>query len=569
MNDIAQSLFQQHTDELCGAALRAISGRTDAHFRKGRLYLDDTLVPVLAPHLRLDTGNHTFNDFRAVADGLALRLLASDRAIYDASCPDDEIGRLLYDFFEQVRLEATAASEWPGVRANVQARFRAWAQGFEHSDLIETSLGILLFTVMLTVWSRVTGCVLSEAQQDLLEATRAGMASEIGAELYALRRQRDDQQAYARTAAQLAAKISANLAAEIALDAREQKPERDHRSLFSLLLTPDAQQEEGFDVAPAGQSRVFDQHQSSYRVFTRRYDRIELAASRVRRAELKQFRQQMDEDRAELSIGVAQLAKLFRRIFRIPQDDGWVFGQEEGILDGRTLSQLVASPAETRIFRQDQVIDRVDQAVTILLDCSGSMRVHARRLSVLLDTLLRALGMAGVQTELLGFTTGAWNGGRAMKDWQRQGKPDYPGRLNEVCHLLFKQADTSWSRARLDIAALLKNDLYREGVDGEAVVWASQRLLEQSARRRTLIVVSDGCPMDSATQYVNDDYYLASHLQQVVRQTMAQGIDVVGLGVGLDLSAYYARSLAIDPLQALTPAVFYEIARLLAGGHRR
>lgn len=569
MNDIAQSLFQQHTDELCGAALRAISGRTDAHFRKGRLYLDDTLVPVLAPHLRLDTGNHTFNDFRAVADGLALRLLASDRAIYDASCPDDEIGRLLYDFFEQVRLEATAASEWPGVRANVQARFRAWAQGFEHSDLIETSLGILLFTVMLTVWSRVTGCVLSEAQQDLLEATRAGMASEIGTELYALRRQREDQQAYARTAAQLAAKISANLAAEIALDAREQKRERDNRSLFSLLLTPDAQQEEGFEVAPAGQSRVFDQHQSSYRVFTRRYDRVELAATRVRRAELKQFRRQMDEDRAALSIGVAQLAKLFRRIFRIPQDDGWVFGQEEGILDGRTLSQLVASPAETRIFRQDQVIDRVDQAVTILLDCSGSMRVHARRLSVLLDTLLRALGMAGVQTELLGFTTGAWNGGRAMKDWQRQGKPDYPGRLNEVCHLLFKQADTSWSRARLDIAALLKNDLYREGVDGEAVLWASQRLLEQSARRRTLIVVSDGCPMDSATQYVNDDYYLASHLQQVVRQTMAQGIDVVGLGVGLDLSAYYARSLAIDPQQALTPAVFYEIARLLAGGHRR
>ncbi len=569
MNDIAHSIFQQHTDELCGAALRAISGRTDAHFRKGRLYLDDTLVPVLAPHLRLDTSNHTFNDFRAVADGLALRLLACDRAIYDASCPDDEIGRLLYDFFEQVRLEATAASGWPGVRANVQARFRAWAQGFEHSDLIESSLGILLFTVMLTVWSRVTGCVLSEAQQDLLEATRAGMASEIGAELYALRRQRDDQQAYARTAAQLAAKISANLAAEIALDAREQKPERDHRSLFSLLLTPDAQQEEGFDVAPAGQSRVFDQHQSSYRVFTRRYDRVELAATRVRRAELKQFRQQMDEDRAALSIGVAQLAKLFRRIFRIPQDDGWVFGQEEGILDGRTLSQLVASPAETRIFRQDQVIDRVDQAVTILLDCSGSMRVHARRLAVLLDTLLRALGMAGVQTELLGFTTGAWNGGRAMKDWQRQGKPDYPGRLNEVCHLLFKQADTSWSRARLDIAALLKNDLYREGVDGEAVLWASQRLLEQSARRRTLIVVSDGCPMDSATQYVNDDYYLASHLQQVVRQTMAQGIDVVGLGVGLDLSAYYARSLAIDPQQVLTPAVFYEIARLLAGGHRR
>ncbi|MGO1765863.1 MAG: cobaltochelatase CobT-related protein, partial [Advenella sp.] len=134
---------------------------------------------------------------------------------------------------------------------------------------------------------------------------------------------------------------------------------------------------------------------------------------------------------------------------------------------------------------------------------------------------------------------------------------------------LFKQADTSWSRARLDIAALLKHDLYREGVDGEAVLWASQRLLEQPDRRRTLIVISDGCPMDSATQHVNDDFYLASHLQQVIRQTISQGIDVVGLGVGLDLSAYYPRSLAVDLQQALTPAVFYDIARLLAGGHRR
>ncbi|PJX20443.1 hypothetical protein CAP48_18755 [Advenella sp. S44] len=569
MNDIAQSIFQQHTDELCGAAVRAISGRTNAHFRKGRLYLDDDLVPVLAPHLRLEADNQSFRDFRAVADGMALRLLASDPTIYEQACPQDETARLLYDFFEQVRLEATVAPDWPGVHANVQARFRAWAEAFEHSALIESSLGILLFTVMLTVWSRVTGGVPSEAQQDLQEATRAGMADEIGEELYALRRLRNDQAAYAVVAARLAQKISANLTAEMALDRRQKDSDKNSRSLFSLLLTPDAQLEEGFDVAPSGQSRIFDQHQSSYRVFTRRYDRVELASSRVRLAELKQFRQQMDQDRASLSVGVAQLARLFRRIFRKPQDDGWIFGQEEGILDGRALGQLVASPAETRIFRQDQVIDRVDQAVTVLLDCSGSMRTHARRLSVLLDTLLRALGMAGVQTELLGFTTGAWNGGRAMKDWQRQGKPAHPGRLNEICHLLFKQADTSWSRARLDIAALLKHDLYREGVDGEAVLWASQRLLEQPDRRRTLIVISDGCPMDSATQHVNDDFYLASHLQQVIRQTISQGIDVVGLGVGLDLSAYYPRSLAVDLQQALTPAVFYDIARLLAGGHRR
>src|SRR5690606_30951395 len=221
--------FQQHTDELCGAAVRALSGRTNAHFRKGRLYLDDNLVPVLAPHLRLDPDNQTFADFRAVADGMALRLLACDPLIYEQACPQDETARLLYDFIEQVRLEATVAPDWQGVRANVQTRFRAWAAAFEHSALIESSLGILLFTVMLTVWSRVTGDALSEAQQDLLEATRAGMAGEIGGELYALRRLRNDQAAYAAVAARLAEKVSLNLAAEMALDRRQKDANKNPR----------------------------------------------------------------------------------------------------------------------------------------------------------------------------------------------------------------------------------------------------------------------------------------------------------------------------------------------------
>ncbi len=570
MNDIAKSIFQQHTDELCAASVRAISGRTDAHFRQGRLYQDDDLVPILAPHLRLDPDKHGFRDYRAAADGMALRLRATDMQVFAEFLPQEDTAAFLYDFFEQVRLEATEAQSWPGVRANVLGRFRAWAAEFEHSSLIESSLGILLFTVMLTVWTRVTGAVLTEAQQDLLEATRAGMASEIGDALYAMRRARHDQRTYAVHAAALASQVCARIAAEAEGEDEPQEKADRKRAVFSLLLTPDAPQDEGFMAAASGESRVFERHNTAYRVFTRRYDTEELAASRVRKAELKTFRQQMDTDISALNLSVSRLARLFRRLFATPQQDGWLFGQEEGVLDGRSLSQLVASPSETRVFRQDQTVDRVERAVTILLDCSGSMRAHARRLSVLLDTLLRVLGMAGVQTELLGFTTGAWNGGRAYKDWQRQGRPAYPGRLNEVCHWVFKDAATSWTRARLNIAALLKNDLYREGVDGEAVLWAAQRLQENQAQQRSLIVVSDGCPMDSVTQQANDEFYLASHLQQVVRQIVRQqGIDVVGLGVGLDLSPYYPRSLALDPQQPPTAALFVEIARLLAGGHRR
>jgi cobaltochelatase CobT len=188
-----------------------------------------------------------------------------------------------------------------------------------------------------------------------------------------------------------------------------------------------------------------------------------------------------------------------------------------------------------------------DCAVSFLIDCSGSMKAHIEPVAIMVDILTRALDQAGVSTEVLGFTTGAWNGGRARLDWLAQGRPRHPGRLNEVSHLVFKDAATSWRRARADIAALFKADLFREGVDGEAVDWACARLVARAEARRILIVISDGSPMDSATGQANDAWYLDNHLKEVVaRHEAVRDVEVLGLGVGLDLSPYYRRCLAVD-----------------------
>jgi cobaltochelatase CobT len=175
-----------------------------------------------------------------------------------------------------------------------------------------------------------------------------------------------------------------------------------------------------------------------------------------------------------------------------------------------------------------------------------------------------------VASEILGFTTGAWNGGRAARDWQQAGRPRHPGRLNEVCHLVFKDAATSWRRARRDIAALLKADLFREGIDGEALRWASERLIAREENRRLLIVISDGCPMDTATGLANDPHYLDQHLRQVVQQLEQDGVvEVFGLGVGLDLSAFYCRAHTLDLSTPLGNEVCTEVVDLLAGRLRR
>jgi cobaltochelatase CobT len=170
--------------------------------------------------------------------------------------------------------------------------------------------------------------------------------------------------------------------------------------------------------------------------------------------------------------------------------------------------------------------------------------------------------MIGVGTEVLGFTTGAWNGGSPYQDWLHSGRPSCPGRLNEICHMVFKDADRSWRQSRTDIAALLKADLFREGIDGEAVDWACNRLLAHDAGRRILIVISDGCVMDSATSLANDASYLDRHLRKVLARREREGtVEIIGLGVGLDLSQFYRRTISADFSRGLDNALFFELAR--------
>jgi cobaltochelatase CobT len=268
-------------------------------------------------------------------------------------------------------------------------------------------------------------------------------------------------------------------------------------------------------------------------------------------------------------INLPRLVRVLQALLTAPESDDWKSAQEEGHIDGRRLGQLVASPTERRLFRTERTTLVCDSLVTFLVDCSGSMRRHQEAVAIMLDVFVRALDLAGVSSEVLGFTTRAWNGGRAMRDWRRRGRPDRPGRLNEVRHLVFKDADTPWRKARPALAAFFKDDLYREGVDGEAVAWAASRMKSRPEPRRLLVVVSDGSPMDSATHLVNDADYLDRHLREVIAQEDAEGaVQVLGLGVGLDLSPFYPRRHALDLGEGFERRVLAEVCMLRASGVR-
>ena len=563
---------QQKIDELCAATLRALTGDAELLYRGQRLHRGTLPLSLHAPHLRTDPEHDDFADARGAADGMALRLLHSDADFHRSQCPADPVERLIFELLEQLRVEAMVPANLPGMAANLRYRFEHWSQQFHDSRLTETRLGLLLYTLAQSCWSRLNGWPPMAATEEIIDTTRAKLVRPLGVHMAGILRTRRDQKAFAIHALEIARSVASMVRAAQQQQAGERwqrdkdtRPER-----FALAIDFEDEEGEGGVAVQGGAGRPVDAAVPPYRVYTTRFDAEVFAPGLVREAQRRHFRERLDRRILHQGINVARLARLLGALLAEPQRDGWLFGQEEGRIDGRRLAQLVASPSERRLFRLDEIKPVADCLVTFLVDCSGSMKAYSESVATLVDVLIRVLDMTGVNSELLGFTTRAWNGGRAHQEWLQHGRPRNPGRLNEVCHMVFKTADRNWRRARTDVAALLKRDLFREGIDGEAVDWACNRMLARNESRRILVVISDGCPADSATGLANDPDYLGNHLKAVVARREQQGaVEILGLGVGLDLSPFYRRCLATDMSRTLDNALFFDIARLIGRGVRR
>ncbi len=549
---------RQQVEELSAAAIRAVSGSPDAHFRGGRLHRGTRPVPMPAPHLRSE--DEDVQSFRGAADGMALHLSRSDRELHKRLRPEGGVERLLFELLEQFRVESLIPNGFPGVTANVRRRHERWSLSAHHNGLTETARGVLIYTVAQVARARITGEPVVEETEDLIEATRAAIAPMLGTHLAGLRRNRADQAAFAEHARALAEAVAGLLEPEKSEDADD---EEDDSAAYALLL--DFDDETGSEEG--GTAGLGDHNgpvaAGSYRVFTTDYDREDRAGPLVRPELLRELRERLDARVAKQGVNVARLARELTAVLAEPERSGWDGAQEEGQIDGRALARLIATPGDHRVFRVERTEPVADVLVTFLIDCSGSMKAHRETAAVLVDLFARALDLAGASCEILGFTTGAWHGGRARRDWMRAGRPKHPGRLNERRHLVFKDAATPWRRARRDVAALLKADLFREGIDGEALAWAAERARACDARRRLVFVLSDGSPMDGATALANEERYLDRHLVQVADGLERSETEVYGIGVGLDLSAYYRRSVALDAAEGTGFRAFREILDLM------
>lgn len=552
---------REQLEAASAAALRALSGARDVDLRAGWAYRG--LRRLAIGGLPAPPSDDRLEAWRGHSDALALRLRYSDPQLHHSARPEEPVAGLVFDLLEQQRVESLAGEALPGVRANLAHHSREWALATHRCGFTQSPTGLLLYTVVQICRSRLTGDPVLAETEGLIESTRFALAPEIGADLAQLRRHRRDQQAFARHAASIAAVVARHYA--------ELRPERgraaraDASDRLAEFMPFDAGEGDDPAAAARGDRGIeASDTDSDYRAFTTDYDDQRRAEELVRGDVLRERRVELDHLITTHGISPGRVARLVATLFGEPAPAGWEGGLEEGVIDGRRLPLLVTSPAERRLFRREQHEAAPLVHVTLLVDCSGSMKAHSRFIAVLVDVAARAIEQAGGRCEVLGFTTAAWHGGRARRDWVKAGKPAHPGRLNERRHLIFKDTDTPWQRARAALAALLHEEFYREGIDGEALEWATARAAGRPEQRRLLFVFSDGSPMDSATATANDPGYLDRHLREVVARAHGGPVEVFGVGVGLDLGSTYPRSRVLDVARGPRHATFAEMLGLAA-----
>jgi cobaltochelatase CobT len=546
---------------------------------------------------------------RGAADAMALRLKHHDPKLHASRAPaSDSDARSVFDALEQARVEALGARAMEGVRANLndlaEARVRldaiTRARSLEEVPLA-TAVGLL-------ARQRLTGEAPPPPAQTGLKLVSDWIEEKAGAELDALALTIDDQAAFATLSRRLLEDLDL-VADEPAdqdpdeggdedqgddigpdeaddvenesesggeMEMRSEEAERQEGEDESADSEADAEEgdatsaEDGADQARANASRRnwADEPITDYRPFTTRYDEIVEADELCDEEELGRLRAYLDQQMTSLGGVVTRLANRLQRRLMAQQARSWDFDQEEGLLDAARLARVIVSPAHSLSYKIERDTEFKDTVVSLLIDNSGSMR--GRPISIAAtcaDVLTRTLERCGVQTEILGFTTRGWKGGQSREQWLAEGRPPHPGRLNDLRHILYKRADEPYRRARRNLGLMMREGLLKENIDGEALLWAHNRLLARPEERRILLVISDGAPVDDSTASANGGTYLEKHLRQVIGWIEARSpVELAAIGIGHDVTRYYSRAVTIMDAEQLGGALIEQLAALFDRG---
>jgi cobaltochelatase CobT len=544
---------------------------------------------------------------RGFADAAALRLRHHNQALHARHAPADEIARSVFDAVEQARVEALGARAMEGVRGNL-ARVTEMRMRTDPITRARNRAEVPLSTaIALIVRERLTGEAPPQAAREGLKLVSGWIEDKAGADLDSLGFALDDQAAFAA----LATKVLRDLEL-VEGDALDRDPEEgdegegddqdeggdseddnedeegggegeaDIRVEQGESDEGEGEQDDSPDEMDSGDEGLGEEGDEGmlpvrpnrglsdllphfdYRIFTDRFDETVEATELCDEEELGRLRTYLDQQLVHLQGAVTKLANRLQRRLMAQQNRSWDFDQEEGMLDAARLARVVINPEHSLSYKIERETDFRDTVVSLLIDNSGSMRGRPISIAAIsADILARTLERCGVKVEILGFTTRAWKGGQSRERWLADGRPPQPGRLNDLRHIVYKKADEPWRRARKNLGLMMREGLLKENIDGEALLWAHNRLIGRVEERRILMVISDGAPVDDSTLSVNSGTYLERHLRQVIAWIEARSpVELVAIGIGHDVTRYYGRAVTIMDAEQLGGTMIEQLAGL-------
>ncbi|MFL0356106.1 cobaltochelatase subunit CobT [Erythrobacter sp. GH1-10] len=552
-----------------------------------------------------DLPGEQVTEARGFADSFALKLRHHNAGLHAKSAPPEPIARACYDAIEQVRYEALGANRFGGIKSNLDAATEMRIAGDDIARAQNSSEVPIQTALSLLLREQLTGEPIPDKAKAGIGLVREAIEEKIGKDFEALSDQLDDQEAFQQLALDMLRDLDLTRptdapddadnedgedddgaddeqtgddenegegdpqSAEMAGEMAEGDAEGDAESEFSA--DDEMQEGEPGEEGEASNAPVRPNRPQTdipdtldYKAYTTRFDEIIDAPELCDAEELDRLRAYLDSQLTGLQGVVTRLANRLQRRLMAQQNRSWDFDQEEGVLDAARLSRVVVSPGTALSYKVERDVDFKDTIVTLLIDNSGSMRGRPISIAAIsADILARTLERCGVKTEILGFTTRAWKGGQSREAWLADGKPQNPGRLNDLRHIIYKQADEPWRRARRNLGLMMREGLLKENIDGEALMWAHQRLMGRPEERRILMVISDGAPVDDSTLSVNSAGYLEAHLRGVIEWIEARSpVQLVAIGIGHDVTRYYRRAVTIMDVEQLGGTIMEQLAEL-------
>ena len=545
---------------------------------------------------------------RGTADALALNRRYHNGQTHARYTPQGEMARELYEAMETARCEAMGARDMPGTAGNIDAKIAhdAMRKGF---DQVKQAADAPLATAAgYLIRHLATGRELPSGAQNVMELWRPFIEQQAGGTLEDLDAILADQSEFAKFARRMIKDLgygdqlgddpdqvdddqedTAEDGGEEQQDpdssgddnpddeeaegsAEQTQEEQQDASQAQVSMDEQSDQEMGDEAEmPEGEAPLeppapqpISDADPDYLVYRTDHDEEIHAEDLAEPVELERLRAYLDQQLEPLKGAVSRLANKLQRRLQAQQNRSWEFDLEEGTLDAGRLARVVANPTTPLSFKVEKDTEFRDTCVTLLLDNSGSMRGRPISIAAICaDVLARTLERCNVKVEILGFTTRAWKGGQAREAWLNDGRPQQPGRLNDLRHIIYKSADSPWRRSRPNLGLMMKEGLLKENIDGEALEWAHRRMTARPEARKILMVISDGAPVDDSTLSVNPANYLEKHLRDVIAMVeKRRAVELLAIGIGHDVTRYYDRAVTITDVEQLAGAMTEQLAAL-------